>query len=381
VFYRDCALVTHREHNYAFVREVQADVQKRLEELISKVQVKEIEFQNHQKNNENLLKIAEEAVKSSEMKINKAFDRIIAAFEARCAQLLADAHTVHESEVKQISQESESLSLSLLRLSGSIRFTKQLVDNGDDVEVMAVCDQAEQALASLTNLAWDADMLKPSLLRPEFESMEENVSKCGKILRALQPSDIDLSNVPTKIAVERECSFEVCLSEEISERGYGTSSEITISQPKTMIPVKKVEKDFNSWLVSFKPHNTGEHKVMVLIDGTVSVSRVITVVEDSYKYMYDKANVMDENRYDIESDPVSSQPVENTSSKRESESDQDAEETSQSDVQSASNRHVSKKMSSAAKDARSQVHKSKKQRCVKANANTGHSRKGSYRKR
>ena len=378
VICRDCALVTHREHNYAFVREVRADVQKRLEELISKVQAKEVEFQNHQKNADNLLKIAKEAIKSSEMKINTAFDRIIAAFEARRAQLLADARTVHESEVKQISQESESLSLSLLRLSGSIQFTRQLVDNGDDVEVMAVCDQTEQTLVSLTNLAWDAGMLKPSLLRPEFESIEENVSKCGKILHALQPSDIDLSNVPTKVAVERKCSFEVCLSEEVSERGYGATSEITISQPKTwvMIPVKKIEKDFNSWLVSFTPHNTGEHKVMVQIDGTVSVSRVINVVEA--KYMYDEADDMDENGYDFESDPDSSQPVENASSKKESESDQDAEEPSQSDVQSASSRHVSKKTASAAK---AQVYKTRKQRCVKVNTNTGHSRKGSYRKR
>ena len=385
VICRDCALVTHREHSYAFVREVRTDVQKKLEELISKVQAKEIEFQNHQKYTEDLLKITKEAVKSSEMKINKTFDQIIAAFQARRAQLLADAHTAHESEVKQIAMESESLTLSLLRLSGSIRFTRQLIDNGDDVEVMAVCDQAEQTLASLTNLAWDSDMLKPSLLRPEFESMEESIFTYGKILHTIQPSDIELSNIPAKVSIERECSFEVYLSREISEKGYSASFEITVSQPKTWVlsPVKVKKNDFNSWRVSFMPDKTGEHKVTVQIDGALSVSRVINVVEA--KYMYDEVDDMDENGFDMESDPESSQLVESTSSKMkewESESDHDTEgEIPQSGVQSANNNKMT--ASASHKITKDAVYHSKarKQRYVKANTNTGYSKKSSFRKR
>ena len=33
-------------------------------------------------------------------------------------------------------------------------FTKQLLDNGDDVEVAAVSDQAAQTLSSLTKMTW-----------------------------------------------------------------------------------------------------------------------------------------------------------------------------------------------------------------------------------
>ena len=382
VICRDCALVTHREHSYAFVREVRTDVQKKLEELISKVQAKQIEFQNHQRYTENLRKISKEAIKSSEMKINKTFDEIIAAFQTRRAQLLADARTAHELEVKQITLESESLALSLLRLSGSIRFTRQLLDNGDDVEVMAVYDQAEQTLASLTNLAWDTGVLKPSLLRPEFESMEESILTYGKILHAIQSNDIDLSNVPAKVSIEKECSFEVHLSREISEKGYAALFEITISQPKTwvLIPVKVKKDNFNSWMVSFKPEKTGEHKVTVQIDGTLSVSHVITVVEA--KYMYDV-----ESDSDMESDSDNaSQLAESASSKimtLDAESDHDTKgEMTQSGVQSASN---SKMTASAShkrdKDALSQVHKPRKQCYVKVNTNTGHSRKSSFRKR
>ena len=382
VICRDCALVTHKEHSYAFVREVRSEVQKKLEEQILKVQAKEIEFQNHQKYSENLLKITNEAVKSSEIRVNKAFDEVIAAFEARRAQLLAEVRTIHESEVKQITIESESLTLSLLRLSDSIRFTRQLLDNGDDVEVMSVCDQTEQTLASLTKLVWDTSMLKPSLLQPEFESMQENIAKFGKVRNTIQPSDIDLSNIPTKVPVEKESRFEVHLSREILEKGYNTLFEITISQPKSWVltPVKVKKNNFNSWLVSFTPDKTGEHKVTVQIDGTLSILRVITVVEA--KYMYDETDDVFAN-----SDPEFFQQLEGASVKQqdlESESDHDADDTSQNAIQSAS---ISEKAASVShkrsKDTQLQVdaHKPRKQRYVKANTNTGHSRKSSFRKR
>ncbi len=80
-----------------------------LEKQISEVQTKENKFQNHQKYTENLLRISNEAAKTSEREVNKAFDEVIAAFEARRTQLLADVHKIHESEVKQIATESESL--------------------------------------------------------------------------------------------------------------------------------------------------------------------------------------------------------------------------------------------------------------------------------
>ena len=275
-----CALVTHKQHDYAVVSEVRAEVQKQLEKQISELQAKEIEFQNHQKYTENLLRISNEAAKSSKVKVNKACDDLIEAVEARRAHLLAEVRTIHESEVKQIITESESLALSLLRLSDSIQFTRRLLDNGDDVEVTAVSDQTAQTLTNLKELAWDTSILKPSLLRPEFESLKESIGKFGKVLRMVQPSDIIFDGIPEEVFVGRESNFNVHLSKEISERGYDAVSEITVSCLDTQIDCKVKKHDFNSWMVSFTPDKTGEHKVTVEIGSSVSSSCIINVVEN-----------------------------------------------------------------------------------------------------
>ena len=274
-----CVLVTHKQHDYAVVSETRAEVQKQLEKQISELQVKEIEFQNHQKYTENLLRISNEAAKSSKVKVNKACDDLIKAVEARRAHLLAEVHTIHESEVKQITTESESLELSLLRLSDSIQFTRQLLDNGDDVEVTAVSDQTVQTLTSLKKLAWDTSTLKRSLLRSEFKSMKESISEFGKVLHTIQPSDIIFDYIIPicGVYVKSEFSFKVYLSKEISERGYDAVSEITITCSDTQVDCKIKKHDFNSWMVSFTPDKTGEHKVTVQIGSSVSASCIIHV--------------------------------------------------------------------------------------------------------
>ena len=115
-----CAVVTHKHHDYAVISAVRPELQKQLEKQISEVQAKMTELQSHQKYTENLLKISNEAAKSSEKEVNKVFDAVIAAFEVRRIQLFDEIRRVHESEIKRITAESESLACSLSRFSGSI---------------------------------------------------------------------------------------------------------------------------------------------------------------------------------------------------------------------------------------------------------------------
>ena len=273
-----CAVVTHKNHEYVVISAVRPELQKQLEKQISEVKVKEVEFQNHQKYTENLLRISNEAAKSSEKEINKAFSEVIAAVEARQAQLLAKVRSIHESEVKQITAESESLACSLSRLSGSIQFTKQLLNNGDDVEVAAVSDQTAQTLSSLTKMTWDTRMLKPSLLRPKFEPIKETIHAFGKIVSAVEPSDIILTNMPVDVLVGSKSNCEVRLSEDISRRGYEAALKVTISHSDTSVlkstMIKK--KDFNSWTVFFTPDKVGDHVIKVQI-GSVSLTQPFVV--------------------------------------------------------------------------------------------------------
>ena len=272
-----CAVVTHKNHDYIDISKVRPELQKQLEMQISEVQAKKVKFQNHQKYTENLLRISNEAAESSERQVNEAIDEGIADFETRRSQLLAEVRSIHESEVKQITSESESLAHSLSRLSGGIQFTKQLLDNGDDVEVAAVSDQTAQTLSSLMKVTWKMSVLRPSLLRPKFGSIKEATSAFGKVVSAIEPSDIIFANMPVDVFIWEESSCEVRLLEEISERGFEAALEATVSHSDTSV-VKStiIRKEFNSWTISFTPDKIGEHNIKVQICG-ISASQIFTV--------------------------------------------------------------------------------------------------------
>ena len=107
----------------------------------------------------------------------------------------------------------------------SVQFTKQLLENGNDVEVAAVSDQTVQILSSLMKMTWNMSVLRPSLLRPKFESIKEAISAFGKVVSTMEPSDIIFTNMAMNIIVYEESSCEVHLLEGISERDYEAALE------------------------------------------------------------------------------------------------------------------------------------------------------------
>ena len=301
-----CAVVNHNKHECAVINEVRAEIQKELEKQISKVQAKEVEFQDHQKSAEKLLGVSNGAANSSKMEINKACDGLIQAIESRRARLISEIDEFHEIEKKQITAESESIALSLLRLSDSIRFMRQLLDNGDDVEIINVSDQTAQTLSSLASMTYDVSMLKPSLLRPKFESVKESIDKFGKIISTVDPSDIMVSNVP-EIKRGEESSFDVCLSKEVTERGYVGALEVTITDQSeaddcvrslsgipapilmrspTRVTVKK--KGLNKWTVSFQLYEQGKHQAKVCTGGAY---RMVTLFCDYERIQSSKMKI------------------------------------------------------------------------------------------
>ena len=160
----------------------------------------------------------------------------------------------------------------------SVQFTKQLLENGNDVEVAAVSDQTVQILSSLMKMTWNMSVLRPSLLRPKFESIKEIISAFGKVVSTMEPSDIIFTNMAMNIIVYEESSCEVHLLEGISERGYEAALEATVSHSDTSVvkstTVKK--KEFNLWTISFTPDKKEEHNIKVQI-GSISASQMFTV--------------------------------------------------------------------------------------------------------
>ena len=296
VICRDCVLVGCRAHDYVFVRDVRPATQNNLKSLVVAVRAKEKECQTQQKRLENVTASNARILKSCEKTVNEHCQSLIDAIETRRAGLISDLHSVHEREYKQIATESESLSMAHVRLSNGIRFTEQLLENGDDVEVMTMSTQATETLKNLKSIVLDKERIKPTSLRVNFtDKLMSNVEHYGtvdttaapvsekrapvpmgswqrkeaplnekhvSVLVGFDSNNIILTNVPTEADVDNEIKFEVEVLDNVPEDSLALY-DVKVSNNDKEMNVDIQEYGNNVWLVSCTPFEAGECTVSV----------------------------------------------------------------------------------------------------------------------
>ena len=284
VICRDCALVKHRGHNYLFIREVRPETQKQLEALQKEVETKEKEFQSHKKYIGDLQKQNEDALSECLKEVNGACDKLIEAVESRRAALIVDVHEVHEAEEAKRKEELNTIDLSLVRLSDSVRFTRNLLDSSDDVEMMTVGLQAMSTLKGLRKMTWDKEKVKPNLMRLKFSPLTDKIKTHGNVVNTIEASDLSVENFPHHAYIYEEVKFTVKLSDEISKRKYDASSILSVKVNtrsnrgyEKPVEVKVERTGLNKWTVSATPTVTKQHTVEVKIGQFVTKSLWFTV--------------------------------------------------------------------------------------------------------
>ena len=284
VICRDCVLVTHREHDYVFVQEVRQETQQKLESLMDAVRAKETETQAHS----DLVKDTQtknvETLDISKKEIEKAFKEVVDNLEARKSELLSQLHQSHKIEEKQLEAEAVTVGLTLLRLSDSLRFMCELLDNGDDVEVMVMSKQAQQTLENLSNTTWNKDTIKPMQLTTRFspqtkEAMKTFGTVCCSSLKTEQQCDIAVLEFPNKIRVSEPFKFKAKLTTTVLGKDPPLTASINVGKDDLTIQCTKEAKD-NLWCVSYTPKTIGEHTLVLRVGDFPPVTQAFQVLSE-----------------------------------------------------------------------------------------------------
>ena len=280
VICRDCALVKHREHEYMFVNEIRPETQGQLEELVKRVEKKQMEFKAHSQHLSKVRESSYATYATSQLEINTIFDKMAEAVETRRKALLADLDGLSQTEEKKLNAETDYLELTLARLSNSIQFTKKLFDNEDDVEVMLMSTQAKPALESLQQLSWDPKKVHFQPLRVIFD--QKDLKKCesmGSVTRqSLKGDDVVIKNLPKE--AYGAVSFDVSISQAISKLGIDftplLSVQVTdLSQVEEPVQIQIQKEGLDKWKILCTPNRIGQHEITVKMDSIVKKFRIL----------------------------------------------------------------------------------------------------------
>ena len=286
---RDCALVKHQSHEYVFVRDLRPEVQKELEMLIKLVKGREVEFNEQTKTVQKILLQNASTLKSCEKVINDHCQELIDAVEARRAKLLAELHETHEREDKILTAENEYVSMALVRLTNGIRFTQQLLENGDDLDVVTMSTQATDTLEGLNKMSVDKS-LGAVVLQASFELNEPKsaVTQFGTVDFGVLPCAGDIEvKLPTNPGKGEMVKFYIECSKRLIDKCSNIMKlvAVKVSKDSKWIDVKTISTNKHEFTASCVPHEEGEYMVSILFGSIKIKEHTFLCKPRSYEFM------------------------------------------------------------------------------------------------
>ena len=224
----DCTYVEHRDHKYVFIKDVQSELRKQLESVVSDLAKHENELSTQLESLHKLelkqvadMGVCKEQIARKAAKMRQKID-------AEEAKALEEADTILHSRHKVIKAEEDSVTLSLAKVSSNLSFMQRLLKSGSDVVIASAGAQAVERSKQVGELKKDATEIKfPSLLCNANQSCNIDLVKGivnGVEIIAVGPntlhiigSDPSIKPVVSKLALTRSngtpenVNFTMCL--------------------------------------------------------------------------------------------------------------------------------------------------------------------------
>lgn len=169
---RDCTLVEHRDHEFAFVKDIAPEIEKRIVNAHGDLVKKESEFQEHISHIDKVLKDTAAQETTNVEKIKALFAGYAKELETQRDKLLSTFKEQVSSKEKQISAEKDKVSLELKKLTSGVQFCQQLLKSGSDVQKAQMDFQVAERLSSLKDVKWDKSAVFLTEWWSEGDSMD-----------------------------------------------------------------------------------------------------------------------------------------------------------------------------------------------------------------
>ena len=156
----DCTYVEHRDHKYVFIKDVQSELRKQLESVVSDLakQENELSTQLEGLHNQELKQVADMGVCKEQIARKAAEMR--QTIDAEEAKALEAADAILHSRQKEIKAEEDSVALSLAKVSSNLSFMQRLLKSGSDVEIASAGAQAVERSKQLSKLKKEASEIE-----------------------------------------------------------------------------------------------------------------------------------------------------------------------------------------------------------------------------
>ena len=263
VICRDCTIVTHKQHDYVFIKDVREELSKRMKEMSAGVETKESDLRAFIDCMYKTAQGEKQKVTAGEAKIASLYDGGIAKTQARIAELqehvaklqqykalltkkLSDAST---SYLRELAIQERDLQFSRAGLVGAITFSQQLLSSSN-TDLAMMYKQVTTQLQALNQLQLlDISTVKSSDW--SLEISEESLLK-GQVINvpvSLLAELITVSDLPNPALLGKN-TFKVSLNKVPAAAKMEAQVKVTTSSGATC-PTKLESAGCHVWSISY----------------------------------------------------------------------------------------------------------------------------------
>ncbi len=173
---RDCTIVTHKQHDYAFVKDVTSELMEKVENLSTSITRKDTELQAVLKHINKESRAEQEKLAFYNREARRFFDKCISANQSRIAALEAqntqlrhhktslalDMTIVSSSHTKQLSAQKEEFILSRTRIASALAFSQQLLSSASSTDLATTSKLVTEQFEMLATLPSDKSLVRKS---------------------------------------------------------------------------------------------------------------------------------------------------------------------------------------------------------------------------
>ena len=276
---RDCTIVTHKQHEYTFIKDVTEELSTKLKHLSAAVAKKEESIRGVINHVQKKKQAEQQKLASHKQNTFKFFDNCIAEDQARIAELqkhirqlqqhraaiLREITNTSSSHLKQLSVQEGEFELSCVRISNALSVSQQFISSASNTDLAMMSGQVCQQLESLANLPSDESLVNKS-------PWTVNLSQQDPLNSQVMPSFADsivISNLGHSACLGRN-TFNVSLSLTHWEQKDDADINVNVGLSSGQgCPVRVEKASSRSWSVSFviSPPCPDQVVVSVAVDG------------------------------------------------------------------------------------------------------------------
>ena len=268
---RDCTIVTHKQHEYTFIKDVTEELSTKLKHLSAAVAKKEESIRGVINHVQKKKQAEQQKLASHKQNTFKFFDNCIAEDQARIAELqkhirqlqqhraalLQKITNTSSSHLKQLTVQEEEFELSCVRISNALSVSQQFLSSASNTDLAMISGQVCQQLESLVNLPSDESLVIKS---PWTVSLSQQDPLSSQVMPSFADS-IVISHLGNPACVGNNI-FNVSLEDWDQEADADISVNVALYvsledwdqealSSKEICPVRVEKASSQSWSVSF----------------------------------------------------------------------------------------------------------------------------------